>query len=329
MARSAVLQTHVDLDTAAKQAPPDTKGSSSASKKSCSATAAEPRYTHYITRPLAKLVPFAFGAALVIALLIGWLNRDEGHLTPESGLGYWLGIVGGGSMLLLLIYPLRKRMKLLRRFGHVVLWFRLHMILGLIGPALVLFHSNFKLGSLNSNAALISMLIVAASGMAGRYLYSKIHLGLYGRKAQVKEILADADALKKSLGDGLPVADHVVEQLDAFTKLVMTPPKGVFASFWLLPVLRARTRFARARLLAEARRLIRSEGRSRGWSRRARRERLSGVERLVTLHFAAVKKAAAFSFYERLFAMWHIFHLPLFFILVFAAVIHVVAVHFY
>ncbi len=49
----------------------------------------------------------------------------------------------------------------------------------------------------------------------------------------------------------------------------------------------------------------------------------------MTLHLAAVRKAAAFAFYERLFALWHVLHLPLFILLILAAIIHVVAVHFY
>jgi hypothetical protein len=46
-------------------------------------------------------------------------------------------------------------------------------------------------------------------------------------------------------------------------------------------------------------------------------------------HLAAVNKTAAFVFYERLFALWHVLHVPLFALLLFAAVIHVVAVHLY
>jgi len=327
MAHSA--QMRVELDTPAGQERSAKNEHSGTSKSRPPAASVKSRCSHYVTRPLAGLLPLAFGGTLALALVIGWLNRDEGHLTPESGLGYWLGIMGGGAMLLLLFYPLRKRMKSMRIFGKVTFWFRLHMILGLVGPALILFHANFKLGSLNSNAALAAMLTVATSGLIGRYLYGKIHLGLYGRRAHVKDILADADALKSSLGDDLPVANQIVERLDAFTKLVVSAPKGVAGSLWLMPVLATRTRIARARLVAEARRSLVTEGRRCGWSRRERRQRVSAVEEIMTLHFAAVKKAAAFAFYERLFALWHVAHLPLFFLLVFAAVIHIFAVHFY
>ena len=131
-------------------------------------------YSQYHGRLRERVVPLLFGSAVVVVLWIGWANRDDNGLTPESGIGYWLGIAGGSLMLLLLLYPLRKRIKALRTLGSVGFWFRTHMILGVIGPVLVLLHTNFKLGSINSNVALLAMLVVAVSGVVGRYLYSKI-----------------------------------------------------------------------------------------------------------------------------------------------------------
>lgn len=50
---------------------------------------------------------------------------------------------------------------------------------------------------------------------------------------------------------------------------------------------------------------------------------------LLQQYLAAVNKTAAFVFYERLFGLWHVLHLALFAILLFAAVIRRVAVHLY
>jgi hypothetical protein len=286
-------------------------------------------FAHYLTHPGELIIPLVFSAVLTAVLIIGFLNRNEGHLTPEHGLGYWLGIIGGGSVLLLLLYPLRKRIKVLRLIGGVTFWFRVHMILGLLGPVLILFHSNFQLGSLNSNVALFAMLIVATSGVVGRYLYTKVHLGLYGRKAAVTEILADVDTLKRLLGDGLPASDRMAKELDDFAKRAMVPRTAALGSFWSMSVLNVRARTLRRRLSAEARWLIKQEGKRRGWSRRVRRERLAAALELIALHLAAARKAGAFAFYERLFSLWHVLHLPLFFLLVLAAILHVVAVHFY
>lgn len=286
-------------------------------------------FSQYRARPRAKMAPFLFGSAIVVVLWVGWLNRDDNGLTPENGVGYWLGIVGGSLMLLLLLYPLRKRVRSLRALGTVAFWFRAHMILGIFGPVLVLLHANFRFGSINSNVALVAMLIVAISGIVGRYLYSRIHVGLYGRKAEVKEILADARALREAVGADLPVADRIVEQLNAFAQLGTVAPRSVLSGFLLLPVISVRASVVRMRLIADARQVIAIEGRRLGWSRKIRRRRLAGVTELVTLHVAAVKKAAAFAFYERLFRLWHVFHLPLFFLLVIAAAIHIFAAHFF
>jgi hypothetical protein len=302
-------------------------------RTSATATGARTRtkadFSQYRARRRAKIAPLLFGSAVFAVLWIGWLNRDDNGLTPESGIGYWLGIVGGSLMLLLLLYPLRKRVRSLRALGAVAFWFRAHMILGILGPVLVLLHANFRLGSINSNVALAAMLIVAISGVVGRYLYSRIHVGLYGRKAEVKEILADARALREAVGADLPVADRVVEQLSAFAQLGTRAPRGALSGFLLLPVVSVRASVVRMRLIAEVRQVIAIEGRRLGWSRKVRRRRLAGVTELVTLHIGAVKKATAFAFYERLFGLWHVFHLPLFFLLVIAAAIHIFAAHFF
>jgi hypothetical protein len=44
---------------------------------------------------------------------------------------------------------------------------------------------------------------------------------------------------------------------------------------------------------------------------------------------AATRRVAGFQAYERLFSLWHAFHLPLIFILIIAGVVHVVAVNIY
>jgi len=131
---------------------------------------------------------------LVILLLLafGWYQRDDSYLEAESGLGYWLGIVGGSLMLLLLLYPLRKRLRSMDRFLSVKFWFRVHMLFGILGPVAIpvaiLYHSSFSLGSMNSSIALVCMLSVASSGLVGRYLYVKIHHGLYGAQTQLSEL---------------------------------------------------------------------------------------------------------------------------------------------
>ena len=60
------------------------------------------------------------------------------------------------------------------------------MVLGTLGPLAALYHCNFTTGSVNSRVALYAALLVAGSGFVGRYIYSKIHLGLYGRRTDLE-----------------------------------------------------------------------------------------------------------------------------------------------
>ncbi len=41
--------------------------------------------------------------AVVFVLAIGWMVREQRYLVAESGIGYWLGIIGGLLMVMLLI----------------------------------------------------------------------------------------------------------------------------------------------------------------------------------------------------------------------------------
>ena len=75
------------------------------------------------------------GLSISALLAYGWLHRADRWINPESGIGYGLGIFGGSMMLLLLLYPLRKRVRWLSFLGKMNLWFRAHMVLGVLAPS--------------------------------------------------------------------------------------------------------------------------------------------------------------------------------------------------
>jgi hypothetical protein len=280
--------------------------------------------------PLRQIVPILLTVIVCGAVGVGWLQRDEEYVTPDSGTGYWLGIYGSLAMLSLLVYSLRKRFKSMRLIGSIPFWFRTHMLLGIFGPVLILFHANFKLGALNSNVAFFAMLIVAISGVVGRYIYGKIHLGLHGRKAHVKELLAEAEAMRADLGQDMKAAAFVSQQLSAFSKgLENKVPRTALGSLRTGAIITARTRRFRHDVVTEARRLVRAEAKGARWSWSERRRRQKRIENVVRRYAAAVRKAAELTFFERLFSLWHIFHLPLFFLMLLAGIVHVWAVHHY
>jgi hypothetical protein len=62
----------------------------------------------------------------------------------------------------------------------------------------------------------------------------------------------------------------------------------------------------------------------------AQRKRLEkAMVRFVKEHLRRVRRVAELNSYERLFGLWHVFHLPFFYMLVVTAIVHVIAVHMY
>ncbi|MGB5338995.1 MAG: hypothetical protein WBO06_07875 [Gammaproteobacteria bacterium] len=256
---------------------------------------------------------------LLVALLIyaGWKQRLEWPLTAESGVGYALGITGGMLMLLLMLYPLRKHSRFMRGMGPVKYWFRGHMLFGVLGPVCILFHSGFQLGSLNSNAALFCMLIVASSGLVGRYFYTRIHHGLYGQKASLEELQQHADLLKESLSEKLQHAPWVLQRIENFENHVSTGRSDLLGSLWILLSLGLRT--WGLYLLFRFRNAAAGAGGARD----------TALAVHIGARLTSIRKVAEFHFYERLFAIWHVLHFPLFLMLILTGVVHVIAVHMY
>ncbi len=266
---------------------------------------------------------------LVLLIALGWLIRDSQFISPKDGVGYWLGITGGTLMLLLLLYPLRKRMKILHRLGPTKHWFQMHIILGLVGPLLVLYHCNFQLGSVNSRVALYCMLLVAGSGIIGRHFYSHIHRGLDGHRATMRELQQELSAsveknhgLAKLMPELAGKLDEMSEQLRGHQ---ITQSIGIGRSLrWTFS-----HHFLRLSLVMTARRELRAAV-AASEAVAADQDRLRrSVSKYIRDYTGLVGQVSQFSFYERLFALWHLFHLPTFFIMVLAALFHVLAVHMY
>jgi hypothetical protein len=279
------------------------------------------------------LVSF-FTLAVMAALYFGWTARNEYLLTAESGLGYALGIIGGSMMLLLLIYPLRKR------FYHSAIfifstknWFKLHMMLGVLGPLLILYHANFSLGSTNSNVALGSMLLMVASGLIGRYIYGKIHYGLYGKKVHLQELINHQLLAGKQLDDdqadeAILISEALIERLHA-SERSLVGRKGLFGNLSRVFTLGLSTRFSYWILVRRLRKDQLNNKRYMCLSRAERRQQLKPVRLHIASHLSTVRKISGLIFYERLFSLWHMLHLPIFFMLIITGFVHVYAVHAY
>jgi hypothetical protein len=238
----------------------------------------------------------------------GFWRRDELELSPREGAGYALGIVGLACMAALLLYSVRKRAHALRSAGALRHWFQAHMVLGIAGPVAILFHAGFSAESVNGGVALGAMLLVAGSGIVGRFLYTGVHAELFGRRESLREVSERADASGRALREALARAPGVLPRLQEIESCVLDGSgSGLGPLLVLAPRVRRAERAARSALSA-----ARADARLEG----ALRE-----------HLALLRRAASFAFYERLLSLWHAIHLPLCVILFAAAALHVFAVH--
>lgn len=261
------------------------------------------------------------------ALLFGWWLRDQNVTRAADGIGYLMGITGAVLMVLLLVYPLRKRLRSLQSFGSVKFWFQTHMIFGVVGPVLVVLHSNFSLGSINSTVAMVCTLIVAGSGIIGRYLYSKIHHGMHGHRISLDEMRSKGEPLQHSALAEL--FSGMAERFDAAEADVRSASASLGSSF----IVALRAPFTARKLKTELSshleltldRLAEDCGTIAQQRQRLFASSMSYLDRrLVTL-----QKFSKLSAFERLFGLWHVVHFPLFVVMVLAAIVHVIAVHAY
>jgi hypothetical protein len=264
-----------------------------------------------------------------IAIGIGWLLRDRNLLTPEDGLGYWLGIVGGTILLVLLMYPLRKRFRSLQYLGSTKQWFQWHMILGVLGPLLVLYHSNFRLGSFNSQVALYCMLLVAGSGLIGKYIYAHVHRGLYGRKNTLGELRAElSESLEKSRGLAT-LLPGLAARLNALAAEVQGDSITGSMSMRASVVWSVRQYFVWGSLRMTAYRELKNRATASPAIAKDLRKLNKVSAKYIRTFIRQTGRVAQFTLFERLFSLWHILHMPFFFMMIISALFHVLAVHMY
>ncbi|WP_242138859.1 hypothetical protein [Sphingomonas sp. TREG-RG-20F-R18-01] len=289
-------------------------------------TADGPALSWRLPKAFAARIPSSVGLAIGAAVLVGYRNRAHLGIRPDSGVGYWLGIIGAAMMLVLLAYPLRKRLGQAIP-GSVGFWFRFHMLLGLLGPVAILYHARFAYDALNSGIALAAMLIVAGSGIVGRYFHGHLYRGYRLQHVEASEladtIMTARAAVREDADDAImpELASFASRAADIRGSLPVTIAKALSLTLAM--------RLRQGTLLHEIQHHLVLVAAERHWSKSDLQQHRRDAARHLDDYFRAVRQAATYGAFERLFALWHHLHLPLFGFLVLAAITHVIAVHLY
>ena len=268
-------------------------------------------------------------ALLVLLVAAAWVISRQQWFHSSDDTSYWIAVTGGSMMLALFGYPLRKHVRFMQVLGKVKWWFWLHLSFGIVGPWLILVHSTFRIGSLNAGVALVSMCIVVLSGVVGRFIYVRVHRGLNGERMSLDELRVRAGLVESDARSRLHFAPIVEAHLTAFEQRELQAPPGSLTHLRQIVWLPAQRWMAYRRCVAEARIRLRQLAIGLHWSEQELLQRERRARKLIDRYLDAVVRVAQYSAYERLFALWHLAHLPFVYLLVISAIVHVIAVHAY
>ncbi|MCC2641577.1 MAG: conserved rane protein of unknown function [Nitrospira sp.] len=108
------------------------------------------------------------GALVFEAVLSIGSSTRFGHTRYGHAVG-WLGLA---VILLVFIYPIRKRYSLARHWPRG--WFRVHMVAGILGPLLIFLHSGAHYHALVPVFAMGAMVVVVISGIVGQAVHAYV-----------------------------------------------------------------------------------------------------------------------------------------------------------
>jgi hypothetical protein len=237
-----------------------------------------------------------------------WVAR-RGAPRPGGLIGHCLGIVGFLMMLSTeTLYSLRKR---LPRFtlGRTNTWLQVHIFTGLVGPYLVLLHSAGKLNGLAGVLTLLTVVMVA-SGVVGRYIYTAVPRTLDGAEVAVLELeeqITAADGQLRALG-------LAPEETAALASATEVSPSG-----WTAVLGRGLLRWRQRLRLRRALRGLAGEGRAQA----------AQLEKLLAERYRLQLQINSLAMTRRLLALWHVIHVPLSVALFTLAFIHIGAALYY
>jgi hypothetical protein len=134
---------------------------------------------------------------------------------------------------------------------------------------------------------------------------------------------------KGEMAEMLDFSPAISKHLLAFSEGVLNSHHGFIQSFGSAIIMGVKTRIEYwkiRRLMSHEMKVHRER---EGWNSSYQRKVGKEAHRRIWIFLRHVRKVAEFKFYERVFSLWHVFHLPLFFMLLFTGIFHVLAVHAY
>lgn len=248
---------------------------------------------------------------LATLVLVGGYAVLRAFQPLPSGHGWGLALGIAGMILMIgaqTLYTWRKR-RTQRPPGALYHWLRAHVAMGLLGGICVLLHGGGRFAGIAGVAAAMTAMILI-SGLVGRYLYTALDRNTNDWQLNHLALQRRVHALSKSLGPRLGSLADFLRELDEMA----TPPTG-----WRLYATRIWAPW-RAKRLLQAR-----LARQTDCPAALRRE----LNELFQAKYELRLEWESLLALRQLFSWWYLAHVPLSWIMLTLAVIHVVGVWFY
>jgi hypothetical protein len=252
------------------------------------------------------------------------LSLKHAMLKPSGAVGLKLGYLGLAMFFTIFLYPIRRRWQWLSQIGSSKHWLDFHMLLGVMAPFVIAFHSAFKFSGFAGMAFWI-MVAVAISGVVGRYVYGQIPRSLNELEMSATELQNQHGKLAEKLAKQriLPIASlHFLLRLPQPERVARMSILSAVAYMITLDLIRPlRVARVRRRALRAGEKLLTVGGllRTRHWD----------LERAIATarDQAALEKRILFLSRARdIFQLWHVIHRPFSYSFAVLAVIHLVVV---
>ena len=236
-------------------------------------------------------------------------------LRPSGTLGLALGVAAFAFFLFLWLYPLRKKYRWLAWTGAVGSWLRVHILAGLVVPLFAAVHAGWRFDGL-IGLGYLSMLLVAISGVVGRYLYVRIPRSRSGLELTHDEVASERRALLTRIAAATGDDPKQVERM-------LVSDEQSYAGLGPLASLQRMIAddLTRGRLIGQLKRRLAAP---RPGVPPLDRKELGAVLGLARRELALAQQLRMLDATRRVFGLWHVVHRPFAIMAFIAVAVHVV-----
>lgn len=236
-------------------------------------------------------------------------------LRPSGYVGQTAGIIAFLIFIFLWLYPLRKKFRWLAWTGAVGRWLDVHVAAAILVPFLVGIHAGWRFDGL-IGLGFVAILVVCASGVIGRYLYTRIPRTKSGTEMDLAQVGAERRSMLTEICAATGLTPTAVEQRLGIGS--DPAPKGGIASAFAALVRNDLTRWrAVRRFRAE---LAREKGAALDPAALRRVSKLAGREAALAGQVRMLEAT------HRVFRLWHVAHRPFALTALVAVTVHLAVV---